>query len=55
MGSLARKALMNLMNSAEVCFGDKVTLRLGCFASGVEDSSRKLRQLRVFSGFLHVT
>jgi hypothetical protein len=47
---------MDLMESAEVCFG-KVTLRLGCFASCVEDSSRIFASSASFASFqasLHV-
>jgi hypothetical protein len=51
------RALMDLMESAEVCFGFKVTLRLGCFASRVKDSSRifaSSASFASFQNFLHV-
>jgi hypothetical protein len=43
--------LIYLMESAEVCFGFKVTLRLGCFASRVEDSSRIFASSASFASF----
>jgi hypothetical protein len=43
--------LIDLMESAEVCFGFKVTLRLGCFASRVEDSSRIFASSASFASF----
>jgi hypothetical protein len=45
------RALMDLMESAEVCFGFKVTLRLGCFASRVKDSSRIFASSASFASF----
>ena len=42
---------MDLMEPAEACFGFKVALRLGCFASRVEDSSRIFASSASFASF----
>jgi hypothetical protein len=42
---------MDLIEPAEACFGCKGTLRLGCFASRVEDSSRIFASSASFASF----